>query len=182
MSVPIIDSSKWKPCASWSENLTNNTKYLQYNKRGEPIWKPSFNPFANSLPSYEFDFSDDDTFDYISGHDPWGRPFVKSIFYFQDNQTKPQRTALWRVLCGTDVKKYLEQAYNKSRVYKKFKLLGFTSINKEVVRLRINNITSDSLDKMVVKFQGTGNFLEWKPANYVDKDVDDKRPVPMWIV
>jgi len=180
MSVPIINSSKWKPCASWSENLTNNTKHLEHYTSGDPIWKPSFNPFANTLPSYEFDFSDDYTFDYINGHDPWGRPLVKSIYYFKHKTHKPQRTALWRVECGEGVANYLDLVYNKSRVYKSFSLLGFTSINKEVVRLYIKNVTSDSLDKL--KFDKTSNFLEWKPAKFAEKGIDDERPVPMWIV
>mgnify|MGYP006432998049 FL=1 len=182
MSSPIIDSSKWKPCASWSENLTNNTKHLEQNKTGDSIWKPSFNPFANTLPSYEFDFNDNQTFDYINGHDPWGRPFVKSIYYFKHTTNKPQKTAFWGVECETGISNYLEIAYNKSRIYKNFRLLGFTSINKEVVRLYIKNVTSDSLDKLKFKFAKTSNFLEWKPAKFMDKDIDDERPVPAWLV
>tara|TARA_B100000579_G_C22715522_1_gene796715 strand:+ start:40 stop:588 length:549 start_codon:yes stop_codon:yes gene_type:complete len=182
MSVPIIDSSKWKPCASWSENLADNTKHLLQNKHGETIWKPYFNPFANKLPSYELDFGSNQVFDYINGLDPWARPFVKSIFFFDEDVKKPQRTALWRIQCGAGVPNYLEIAFNKSRVYRNFRLIGFTSINKEVVRLYIKNVTSDSLDKMASSFSKTSNFIEYKKANYIDKDIDDERPVPMWIV
>ena len=182
MSSPIIDSSKWTPSASWSENLTSNTKHLQYNKHREPIWRPYTNPFANKLPTYELDFNSNQTFDYINGVDPWGRPFVKSIFFFDEDNKKPQRTALWRIQCGAGIPNYLEIAYNKSRVYKNFRLIGFTTVNGEVVRLYITGVHSDSLDKMASSFSKTSNFIEHKKANYIDKDIDDERPVPMWIV
>jgi hypothetical protein len=175
-SHPIVDSKLWKPCGGWSENLTNNTKYLN---KDNP-WKSGFNPFANKVPTYEFYFSSDYTFDYIDGEDPWGRPLVKSIFYYAHKTKKPMRTALWRVECADGVPDYLETAYNQSKVYKKFNLIGFTSVNKEVIRLYIRNVTSDSLDKL--KFDKRSSFLEWRPANFIDRDVDDDRPVPMWII
>jgi hypothetical protein len=182
MSSPIIDSSKWTPSASWSENLTNNTMHLLKNKHGETIWKPYFNPFANKLPSYELDFGSNQIFDYINGLDPWGRPFVKSIFFMTRDNKTPQRTALWKIQCGAGVPNYLEIAFNKSRVYKNFRLIGFTTVNGEVVRLYITNVNSDSLDKMASSFSKTSNFIEHKKANYIDNTVDDERPVPLWIV
>ena len=182
MSSPIVNSDKWKPCASWSENLTNNTKHLLQNKHGETIWKPYFNPFANKLPTYELDFNLNQTFDYINGVDPWGRPFVKSIFFHNVLSDKPKHIALWKIQCGAGISNYLEIVYNKSRVYRNFRLIGFTTVNGEVVRLYITNVHSDSLDKMASSFSKTSNFIEYKKANYIDKTVDDERPVPLWIV
>jgi len=43
-------------------------------------------------------------------------------------------------------------------------------------------VNSDSLDKMASSFSKTRNFIEYKPANYIDNIVDDERPVPLWIV
>jgi hypothetical protein len=43
-------------------------------------------------------------------------------------------------------------------------------------------VNSDSLDKMASSFSKTSNFIEHKKANYIDKTVDDERPVPLWIV
>ena len=182
MSSPIVDSSKWVPSASWSENLTNNTTHLLKNRHGESIWKPYFNPFANKLPSYELDFGSNQIFDYINGLDPWGRPFVKSIFFMTRDNKTPQRTALWKIQCGAGVPNYLEIAFNKSRVYKNFRLNGFTTVNGEVARLYITGVNSDSLDKMASSFSKTSNFIEYKKANYIDNTVDDERPVPLWIV
>ena len=76
----------------------------------------------------------------------------------------------------------MEIAYNKSRVYRNFRLIGFTTVNGEVIRLYITNVHSDSLDKMASSFAKTSNFIEYKKANYIDKTVDDERPVPLWIV
>lgn len=178
MSSPIIDSSKWTPSASWSENLTNNTQHLRKNRFEETIWKPYFNPFANKLPSYELDFNDNQTFDYINGFDPWGRPLVSSIWYVNGTVVK---TALWQVQVGGKLETYLETVYNKSRIYKNFRLIGFTTVNKEVVRLYIRNISSDSLDKL--KYAPNKRaFLEWKPANKIDQTIEDTRPVPKWII
>jgi len=174
-SHPIVDSKCWNPCGSWSENLTSNTKQLTKDSN----WKPGFNPFANKLPTYSLNFENANQFDFITHpNDPWGRPFVKSVFYFSHKPTKPQRIAMWRIDCPSGVSDYLKESYNNSRVYEKFRLIGFTSVNKEVVRLIINNITSDALDRI----RHTNTFVEYKPANFIDKDVDDKRPVPMWIV
>ena len=182
MSSPIVDSSKWTPSASWSENLTNNTTHLLKNKHGETIWKPYFNPFANKLPSYELDFGSNQVFDYINGLDPWGRPFIKSIFFFEEDAQKPQRNALWKIQCGAGVSNYLETALNKARVFKNFRLIGFTTVNGEVVRLYITNVNSDSFDKMVRPYGKTGKFIEYEKANSIDQTIDDQRPVPRWII
>ena len=178
---PIVDSSKWTPCSSWSKNLTENTKRLLQNKHGETIWKPYFNPFSNKLPSYELDFNMNQTFDYINGVDPWGRSFLKSIFFFSEDDTKPQRTALWKIQCGAGVSNYLETVFNKSRIYKNFKLVGFTTVNKEVVRLYITGVNSDSLD-IFIPYNNTSNFIEYEKANSLDQTIDDERPVPRWII
>lgn len=182
MSSPIVDSSKWTPSASWSKNLTENTKHLVQNRHGEPIWKPYFNPFSNKLPSYELDFGSNQVFDYINGLDPWGRSFIKSIFFFEEDAQKPQRNALWKIQCGAGVPNYLETALNKARVFKNFRLIGFTTVNGEVVRLYITNVNSDSFDKMVRPYGKTGKFIEYEKANSIDQTIDDQRPVPRWII
>jgi hypothetical protein len=179
---PIVNSSEWKSCSSWSKNLTENTKYLLKDKRGEVIWKPYFNPFTNKLPTYELDFNSNQNFDYINGPDPWGRPFLKSIFFHSLPSNKPNHIALWKILCGSGVSNYLKNALNKSRVYKNFRLHGYTTVNGEVVKLFIKNVNSDSFDKMVRPYGKTNRFIEYEKANLIDETIDDERPVPMWII
>lgn len=179
---PIVNSDEWQPCSSWSKNLTENTKHLVQNKQGETIWKPYFNPFANKLPTYELDFNSNQTFDYINGVDPWGRPFLKSIFFHNVLSNKPKRIALWKIQCGAGVSNYLKTALNKARVFKNFRLHGFTTVNGEVVRLYITGVNSDSFDKMVRPYGKTGRFIEYEKANSLDQTIDDERPVPRWII
>ena len=95
---------------------------------------------------------------------------------------KPKRIALWKIQCGAGVSNYLKTALNKARVFKNFRLHGFTTVNGEVVRLYITGVNSDSFDKMVRPYGKTGRFIEYEKANDIDKAVDDERPVPRWII
>ena len=173
-SHPIVDSKLWKPCATWSENLSDASESRELKTH----WKSKFNPFTNTIPTYYLDYCENASFDFMEGPDPWKRPFIKSIFYFSHKPEKPQRTAFWKIECSTGVTDYLKKAYEQSRVYDKFDLLGFTSVNREVVRLYIKNVTSDSLDVLKRK----KFFVVYQPARDGGKIVDDERPVPMWII
>ena len=80
------------------------------------------------------------------------------------------------------VSNYLKTALNKARVFKNFRLHGFTTVNGEVVRLYITGVNGDSFDKMVRPYGKTGRFIEYEKANSLDQTIDDERPVPRWII
>ena len=79
------------------------------------------------------------------------------------------------------VSNYLKTALNKARVFKNFRLHGFTTVNGEVV-LIYHSVNIDSFDKMVRPYGKTGRFIEYEKANDIDQTVDDERPVPRWII
>jgi len=174
---PIVDSKFWTPCSSWSENLTDKLQYITKDKLGNPVWKPSFNPFSNTTPSYEIEIDDDEPFDFINGKDPWNRPFVKSIFH----PIKGKKwIAYWRIRCGTSISCFLDTYYNCSRNYVHFSLMGFTSVNKEVVRLCIKGVTSNILDQLIVTNPQVS--IDYAPASSLEDRIVDDRNVPLWIV
>ena len=61
------------------------------------------------------------------------------------------------------VSNYLKTALNKARVFKNFRLHGFTTVNGEVV-VCISQCEYDSFDKMVRPY-GKTRFIEYEKAN-----------------
>ena len=72
-------------------------------------------------------------FNLITGLDPWGRKFVKSIFY--DENRKVDKVATWRVLSS------ITQT-NQTGVYVVY---GYTTVRGEVVKLRVTGVDDNDL-------------------------------------
>jgi hypothetical protein len=73
-------------------------------------------------------------FDLINGVDPWGRKFLKAIFY--DENRVVDKIALWRVLSS------ITQTTN-GEVYTVY---GYTTVHGKVVKLRVTEVTRSDFE------------------------------------
>ena len=72
-------------------------------------------------------------FNLITGLDPWGRKFVKSIFY--NGTREVDEIATWRVL----------SSINQSRSDAEYVVYGYTTVHGGVVKLRVTEVDDNDL-------------------------------------
>ena len=102
-------------------------------------------------------------FNLITGLDPWGRKFVKSIFYNENREV--DKIATWRVLSS------MTQT-NTDEVYTVY---GYTTVHGKVVKLRVTEVNNRDFE-----FLPRPHFVAHKEA----KDVDDRvtSDMPAYII
>ncbi len=116
----VVDSAKLlesptKKLLSYADVLTDQWQYSR----------------GRGHVSYHRNMSPD--FNLITGLDPWGRQFVKSIFY--DESRKPDKIATWRLIPSISNKIY-------GRTYTAH---GYTTVDKHVVQLRVASVDSNDM-------------------------------------
>ena len=150
-STPIIvDSSKL---------LKKPTKKItEYSKVVDPHWV--YSPAVNEVT---YSRTMNSSFDLVNGLDPWGRKFLKAIFY--DENRLVDKIALWRVLSSIS-------QINKDEVYTVY---GYTTVHGKVVKLRVTEV-----NKRDFEILQRPHFV----AHTEDKDVDDgvMSDMPAYIV
>ena len=102
-------------------------------------------------------------FNLITGLDPWGRKFVKSIFYNENREV--DKIATWRVLSSIN-------QYNQDKNYVVY---GYTTVHGEVVKLRVTEVDDNDL-----MFLPRPHFVSHKQ----ERDDDDRltSDMPAYIV
>jgi len=102
-------------------------------------------------------------FNLITGLDPWGRKFVKSIFYNENREV--DKIATWRVLSSIN-------QYNQDKNYVVY---GYTTVHGEVVKLRVTEVDDNDL-----MFLPRPHFV----AHKQERDKDDRltSDMPAYIV
>jgi len=102
-------------------------------------------------------------FNLITGLDPWGRKFVKSIFYNENREV--DKIATWRVLSSLN-------QHNQDRNYVVY---GYTTVHGEVVKLRVTEVDDNDL-----MFLPRPHFV----AHKQERDDDDRltSDMPAYIV
>lgn len=150
-STPIIvDSAKL---------LKKPTKKItEYSKEVDPFWV--YSPVVDEVT---YSRTMNSSFDLIRGLDPWGRKFLKAIFY--DENRLVDKIALWRVLSSmTQV--------NKDEVYTVY---GYTTVHGKVVKLRVTEVNTRDFE-----FLPRPHFV----AHKEEKDVDDRvtSDMPAYII
>ena len=116
----VVDSAKVisrpnKKLSSYSGELDKDWRYL----------------LSNNEVSYTRTMSAN--FNMITGLDPWGRNFVKSIFY--NKSRHPDKLATWRLFRSAADRVY-------GRIYTAY---GYTTVDKDVVQLRITEVDANDL-------------------------------------
>ena len=102
-------------------------------------------------------------FNLITGLDPCGRKFVKSIFYNENREV--DKIATWRVLSSLN-------QHNQDRNYVVY---GYTTVHGEVVKLRVTEVDDNDL-----MFLPRPHFV----AHKLERDDDDRltSDMPAYIV
>ena len=113
-----------------SKKLINEpTKEItQYSEVVDGTWV--YSPVSDEV-AYSRAMSPD--FNLITGLDPWGRKFVKSIFY--DENRDVDKIATWRVLSS------ITQANRDGN----YVVYGYTTVHGEVVKLRVTGVDDNDL-------------------------------------
>ena len=114
----VVDSAKLRPTPS--KNL------FSYSDDEDKDWRYSL---SNDGVTYTRVMSIN--FNLITGFDPWGRKFVKSIFYNQSRT--PDKLATWRLFYSM-----ANKVYGKT-----FTAYGYTTVGGEVTKLRVTNVDSN---------------------------------------
>lgn len=116
----IVDSKKL---------IKEPTKEItQYSEVVDTTWV--YSPVTNEV-AYSRTMTPD--FNLITGLDPWGRKFVKSIFYNENREV--DKIATWRVLSSIN-------QYNQDKNYVVY---GYTTVHGEVVKLRVTEVDDNDL-------------------------------------
>ena len=116
----IVDSKKL---------IKEPTKEItQYSEVVDTTW--IYSPLVNEV-AYSRTMTTD--FNLITGLDPWGRKFVKSIFYNENREV--DKIATWRVLSSIN-------QYNQDKNYVVY---GYTTVHGEVVKLRVTDVDDNDL-------------------------------------
>jgi hypothetical protein len=132
-STPIIvDSAKL---------LKKPTKKItEYSKEVDPFWV--YSPVVNEVT---YSRTMNSSFDLTSGLDPWGRKFLKAIFY--DENRLVDKIALWRVL----------SSMTQTNVDEVYTVYGYTTVHGKVVKLRVTEV-----NKRDFEFLPRPHFVTYK--------------------
>ena len=146
----VVDSKKL---------IKETTKEItQYSEVVDTTWV--YSPVVNEV-AYSRTMTPN--FNLITGLDPWGRKFVKSIFYNENREV--DKIATWRVLSS------MTQT-NTDEVYTVY---GYTTVHGEVVKLRVTEVDDNDL-----MFLPRPHFV----AHKQERDDDDRltSDMPAYIV
>ena len=130
----------------------------QYSEVVDTTW--DYSPVVNEV-AYSRTMTPN--FNLITGLDPWGRKFVKSIFYNENREV--DKIATWRVLSSLN-------QHNQDRNYVVY---GYTTVHGEVVKLRVTEVDDNDL-----MFLPRPHFV----AHKQERDDDDRltSDMPAYIV
>lgn len=130
----------------------------QYSEVVDTTWV--YSPVVNEVA---FSRTMTPNFNLITGLDPWGRKFVKSIFYNENREV--DKIATWRVL----------SSINQHNQDKNYVVYGYTTVHGEVVKLRVTEVDDNDL-----MFLPRPHFV----AHKQERDDDDRliSDMPAYIV
>ena len=130
----------------------------QYSEVVDTTWV--YSPVVNEVA---FSRTMTPNFNLITGLDPWGRKFVKSIFYNENREV--DKIATWRVLSSIT-------QHNQDKNYVVY---GYTTVHGEVVKLRVTEVDDNDL-----MFLPRPHFV----AHKQERDDDDRltSDMPAYIV
>jgi hypothetical protein len=130
----------------------------QYSEVVDTTWV--YSPVMNEVA---FSRTMTPNFNLITGLDPWGRKFVKSIFYNENREV--DKIATWRILSSIT-------QHNQDKNYV---IYGYTTVHGEVVKLRVTEVDDNDL-----MFLLRPHFVTHKQ----ERDVDDRltSDMPAYIV
>jgi hypothetical protein len=130
----------------------------QYSEVVDTTWV--YSPVMNEVA---FSRTMTPNFNLITGLDPWGRKFVKSIFYNENREV--DKIATWRILSSIT-------QHNQDKNYV---IYGYTTVHGEVVKLRVTEVDDNDL-----MFLPRPHFVTHKQ----ERDVDDRltSDMPAYIV
>ena len=117
----IVDSAKL---------LTKPTKKItEYNKSVDPHWV-----YSPNIGEVTYSRTMGSSFDLVDGLDPWGRKFLKSIFY--DENRVVDKIALWRVL----------SSISRASLAEVYTVYGYTTVHGKVIKLRVSDVTRNEFE------------------------------------